>query len=85
MDKLEYLTVEDEGYIPGVAEKVKFEYCLLGEVFNKVFKKDCKVNKARKYENDFMYDSVHNFIKYSVFHFNKISSFDSKFDTVNQF
>ena len=32
-----------------------------------------------------MYDSVHNFIKYSVFHFNKLSSFDSKFDTVNQF
>ena len=53
-------------------EKVKFEYSPLGEVFDKVLKKDFKVNKANQNDNDLMYDSVHNFNKYSVSNFNKI-------------
>ena len=36
---------EDLGYKLGVVEKVKFEYSPLGEVFNKVLKKDDKGNK----------------------------------------
>ena len=44
MDKCEYLTGEDLGYKPGVIEKVKFECSPLGEGFNKVLKKDDKIN-----------------------------------------
>ena len=76
--KYEYLIGEDLGYKPGVVEKVKFEYSQLGEVFNKVLKKDDKVNKAIKYNNDF----IHNFNKSSVPNFNEITSIDSKFDTL---
>ena len=36
LDKYEYLTGEDLGYKPGVAEKVKFEYSPLGEASSKV-------------------------------------------------
>ena len=72
--KYEYLIGEDLGYKPGVVEKVKFEYSQLGEVFNKVLKKDDKVNKAIKYNNDF----IHNFNKSSVPNFNEITSIDSK-------
>ena len=43
----------------------------LGEVTNKVLKKDDQVNNANKYENDLVYNSVHNFNKYSVFHLSK--------------
>ena len=35
LEKYEYLTGEDLGYKPGVVEKAKFEYFLLGKVFNK--------------------------------------------------
>ena len=52
---------------------------------NKRFRKDDKVNKNVKYDNDFLCNSVHNFNKYSVSDFNKISSIDSKFDTLNKF
>ena len=58
------LTGEDLGYKPGVVEKVKFEYSPLGEVFNKVLNKDDNVDKVNKYNNDLVYNSVHNFIKY---------------------
>ena len=34
-------------------------------------KKDDQVNNANKYENDLVYNSVHNFNKYSVFHLSK--------------
>ena len=34
LGKYEYLTGEDLGYKPGVAEKAKFEYSPLGKVFN---------------------------------------------------
>ena len=44
LDKCEYLTGEDLGYKPGVIEKVKFECSPLGEGFNKVLKKDDKIN-----------------------------------------
>ena len=52
---------------------------------NKRFRKDDKVNKNVKYNNELLYNSVHNFNKYSVFDFNKISSIGSKFDTLNKF
>ena len=77
LDKYEYLTGENLGYKPGVVEKVKFGYSPLGEALNKGLKKDDKVNKVIKYNNDLMYDSLHNFNKYSVPSFNKISSIDS--------
>ena len=35
LNKYEYLTGEDLGYIPGEVEKVKFEYPPLGEALNK--------------------------------------------------
>ena len=34
LGKYEYLTGEDLGYKPGVAEKAQFEYSPLGKVFN---------------------------------------------------
>ena len=34
LDKYEYLTGEDLGYMPNVGEKAKFEYSLLGEVLS---------------------------------------------------
>ena len=50
----------------------------------KNLKRGDKVSKA-KYNNDLVYDSVHNFNKYKVFHFDEISSVDSKFDTLIKF
>ena len=46
LEKYEYLTGEDLGYKPGAVEQVKFEYSPLGEVFNKVFKKEIKSIKS---------------------------------------
>ena len=34
MEKYEYLTGEDLGYTPDLIQKSKFEYSLLGKVFN---------------------------------------------------
>ena len=70
VDKYEYLTGVDLGYKLEVVEKVKFEYSPLGEALNKGLKEDDKVNKVVKYDNDLMYNSVHNFNKYSVSNFN---------------
>ena len=85
LDKYKYLTGEDLGYKPDVIQREKFEYSPLGEVFNKVFKKDEKKKKVIKHDNDLVYNSVHNFNKYSVSSFNEILSIDSKFDTINKF
>ena len=79
------MTGEDLGYKPGVVEKVKFEYSPLDEALNKWLKKYDKVNKVIKYDSDLMYDFVHNFNKYTVSNFNKISWIDSKFDVLNRF
>ena len=35
LEKYEYLTGQNLGYKPDVVQKVKFEYSLLGQVFNK--------------------------------------------------
>ena len=35
LEKYEYLTGEDLGYKPDVIQKAKFEYSLLGKIFNK--------------------------------------------------
>ena len=85
MEKYEYLTGKDLGYKPDVIERAKFEYSALGEAFNKVFKKDDKNKIVIKHDNDLVYNSVHNFNKYSVSSFNETSSNDSKFDTINNF
>ena len=42
LDKCEYLTREDLGYKSGIVEQAKFEYSLLGKVFNKGLKKEDK-------------------------------------------
>ena len=42
MDKYEYLTGEDLGYIPGVVEQAKFEYYPLATVFKKVLNESDK-------------------------------------------
>ena len=85
LDKYQYLTGNDLGYKPDVIHRAKFEYSPLGEAFNKVFKKNDKDKKVDKYSSDLMYDSVHNFNKYSVSNFNEISSIDSKFDAIKKF
>ena len=85
LDKYEYLTGEDLGYKPGEVEQVKCEYSPFGKAFNKVLRKDDKVNKLNKYNNDLRYDSVDNFNKYSLSNFNEISSVDSKFDKIDKF
>ena len=85
LEKYEYLTGEDLGYKPDVLQRAKFEYSPLGETFNKVFKKDYKNKKVIKRDNDLVYNSVHNFNKYSVSSFNEMSSINSKFDTINKF
>ena len=61
MDKYEYLSGEDLGHKPGVVERAKFEYSPLGMILSKGLKKDDKVNKVVKYNNDLMHNSVHNF------------------------
>ena len=62
-----------------------FKYSPLDESLSKGLNKDDKANKVIKYNIDLMYDSVHNFNKYSVPNLDKISSTDSKFDTLNSF
>lgn len=57
-NKYECLTGEDLGYKPEVLEKVKFDYSPLGEVFNKALKKDDKINKVIKYNNDMKYNCL---------------------------
>ena len=39
LEKYEYLTGEDLGYKPVVVQKAKFEYSLLGQMFNKGLEK----------------------------------------------
>ena len=85
LEKYEYLTGEDLGYKPDIIQRSKFEYSPLGEAFKKIFKKDDKNKKVIKHDSDLVYNSVHNFNKYSVSSFNEISSIDSKFGTRNKF
>ena len=48
LDKYEYLTGEDFGYKPDVVQKAKFEYSLLGQVFNKGLRADEKQERLLK-------------------------------------
>ena len=82
---MQYLTGEDLGCESDVSQRAKFEYSPLGEAFNEVLKKDGKNKKVIKQDNDLVYNSMHNFNKYSVSSFNEISSIDSKFDSINKF
>ena len=53
LDKYEYLTCEDLGYRPDSIQKAKFEYTLLGQVFNKGLTTDEKseglLKRLKKY------------------------------------
>ena len=40
LDKYEYLTGEDLGLEPSTVEQAKFEYCWLGNIFNKGLKEE---------------------------------------------
>ena len=52
IEKYEYLTGEDLGYKPGLVEKAKFEYSLLGKVFNKgLDEKYKKVGLLKRFKN----------------------------------
>ena len=52
MEKYEYLTGEDLGYKPDVIQKAKFEYSLLGKVFNKgLDESDKKEGLLKKLKN----------------------------------
>ena len=42
LDKYEYLTAEDLGLKPNIIEQARFEYSLLGKIFNKGLDKDDK-------------------------------------------
>ena len=79
------MTGEDLEIKPSVVSNAKFQYYPLREAFNKTFKKDEKSKKVIKYDNDLVYNSVHNFNKYSLTNFDEIKSVDSKFDTINKF
>ena len=48
MNKYGYLTREDVGYKLEVLEKVKFEYSPLGQILNKILKRDDRVNQFNK-------------------------------------
>ena len=48
LDKYEYLTGKDLEYKPSPLQKVKFEYSILGQVFNKGLKKDEKTEGLLK-------------------------------------
>ena len=85
LDKCEYLTGEDLGYKPDVIQRAKFEYSPLGEAFNKVFKEHEISKKVINYDNDLVYDPVHNFNEYRLSNFYEISLSDSKFHTINKF
>ena len=52
LNKYDYSTGEDLGYKPGVVEKVKFQYSPLGEALRKGLKKDGKVNRVVKCNNN---------------------------------
>ena len=62
LDKFEYLTGEDLGYKPGVVERAKYQNSPLAEALSKGLKNYDKVSKAIKYNNDLVYDSLHNCI-----------------------
>ena len=83
--KYECLTGEYLEYKPEVVERAKFESSPWGMTLSKGLKKDYKMKKAVKYDDDLMYNFVHNFNKYSVSNFNETSSLNSKFDTLNKF
>ena len=57
----------------------------LAQIITKAVKKEDKVNKTSKYSNYLYHDSVHNFNKYGVPNFDKISSVESTFGTLNNF
>ena len=63
LDKYEYLTGEDLGYIPNVFEKAKSKYSPLGMSLSKAFKNN-EVGSFAKSKSDFSYDSNHTFFKF---------------------
>ena len=53
LDKYEYLTGEDLGLQPSTIEKAKFEYSLLGKIFNKGLSEDDKKEGVLKKTNKY--------------------------------
>ena len=53
LDKYEYLTGEDLGLKPSTIEKAKFEYSLLGKIFNKGLSEDDKKKGVLKKTNKY--------------------------------
>ena len=53
LDKYEYLTGEDLGLKPSTIEKAKFEYSLLGKIFNKGLSEDDKKEGVLKKTNKY--------------------------------
>ena len=48
LDKYEYLTGEDLGFKPNTVEQAKFEYSLLGKIFNKGLSEENKEDRILK-------------------------------------
>ena len=80
LDRYKYLTRKDLALKPEPIEIKRAEYSPFAQIIIKVVKKHDKGNKGFRYDNDLMYNSVHNFNKYSLSNFNEMSSLDSKFD-----
>ena len=94
------MTGEDLGYKPDANAQAKFEYSPLGKVFNKGLDKEDKKEellkrlkyiedqqniKVDKYAGGLYYGAKYNFNEYRIENYDKTSSIDSKFDTINKF
>ena len=91
LDKYEYLTGEDLGYKPGIVQRDKFEYPLLGEVLSGKVKKDKQNNKTDKrikkdkQEKNLFYNSQHSFVKFKDVSDFRDLSLDSMLKKLNDF
>ena len=91
LDKYEYLIEEDLGYKPGIVQRDKFEYSVLGEVLSGKVKKDKQNNKTDKrikkdkQEKNLFYNSQHSFVKFKDVSDFKYLSLDSMPKKPNDF
>ena len=86
LEKYEYLTGENSGYKPGVVEKVKSEYSLLGKVLNaKAKSKKDKVLKTDKRDKNLTYNPQHTIAKFKDISDFKEISLDPIHKKLNEF
>ena len=91
LHKYEHLTEKDLGYKPGIVERDKFEYSVLGEVLSCKVKKDKQNNKTDKrikkdkQEKNLFYNSQHSFVKFKDVSDFKYFSLDSMPKKLNDF